>query len=436
MQLDRLAVRNFRRFENLEVTFDKSMTVLVGNNGSGKTAVLDAAAIALGAYLSCIPSASKRTIEKTDARIASRRVGSTMETRPNFPCCVSAEGRIFNEDIEWSRERNSLKGNATTIHARAMTDISRNVRQYLETGQRNPAWDDFEVDNNVVLPLVCYYGTGRLWNQAKHRGMYSHNSLRENAYINALTAKADNRLLERWLKWATLMELQKHEVPELHAVQKAVADCLCRATGKSAEAYYDIQNDCLQIDVWNEGNAESLPLNQLSDGYRVMLYMVCDIAYRMAELNPQLGINAVRNTPGVVLIDEVDLHLHPRWQSRILGDLQAIFPSVQFIVTTHSPSVIASVDRTKLRIFGDEGNVTLPGTQTFGKDVSAIYEDVLGASSRPEISAELFDQAYRALDRDQYDEARKLISQLEQMIGTEDSELDALRTSLWLAEER
>ena len=86
-----------------------------------------------------------------------------------------------------------------------------------------------------------------------------------------------------------------------------------------------------------------LPFSFLSDGQRNIVAMVADIAYRMAQLNPHLLENVTLETPGVVLIDEIDLHLHPKWQRQIVDNLRKAFPKVQFFATTHAPAVIQSI---------------------------------------------------------------------------------------------
>ena len=114
-------------------------------------------------------------------------------------------------------------------------------------------------------------------------------------------------------------------------------------------------------------NAKKFAMDEMSDGYKNTLSMIGDIAYRMAVLNPILGEQVLEKTPGIVLIDEIDLHLHPQWQQTILSDLHAIFPKVQFIVSSHAPAVINSVLREQIRIL-DYGAIYMPAAQTYGRD--------------------------------------------------------------------
>lgn len=123
-------------------------------------------------------------------------------------------------------------------------------------------------------------------------------------------------------------------------------------------------------------------MDEMSDGYKNTLSMIVDIAYRMAVLNPMLGEKVFEETPGVILIDEIDLHLHPQWQQTIISDLNAIFPNIQFIVSSHAPEVINSVVKEQIRIL-DNGKIYMPAAQTYGRDANSILREVMNVSERP-----------------------------------------------------
>ena len=133
------------------------------------------------------------------------------------------------------------------------------------------------------------------------------------------------------------------------------------------------------------------------------------------------------------MIDEIDLHLHPRWQARILEDLVRIFPNVQFIVTTHSPVVVASVPRGNIRILGEDA-ATVPAMETRGRDAGDIFNTVLGASSRPEEAGRLFDSFNCAVDEERFDDARLALQKLEEFVGVDDPDVVAAKTTLELEE--
>lgn len=133
------------------------------------------------------------------------------------------------------------------------------------------------------------------------------------------------------------------------------------------------------------------------------------------------------------MIDEIDLHLHPRWQARILEDLVRIFPNVQFIVTTHSPVVVASVPRGNIRILGEDAAM-VPAMETRGRDAGDILNTVLGASSRPEEAGRLFDLFNSAVDEERFDDARLALQKLEEFVGVDDPDVVAAKTTLELEE--
>lgn len=133
------------------------------------------------------------------------------------------------------------------------------------------------------------------------------------------------------------------------------------------------------------------------------------------------------------MIDEIDLHLHPRCQARILEDLVRIFPNVQFILTTHSPVVVASVPRGNIRILGEDA-ATVPAMETRGRDAGDILNTVLGASSRPEEAGQLFDFFYCAVDEERFDDARLALQKLEELVGVDDPDVVAAKTTLELEE--
>lgn len=178
-------------------------------------------------------------------------------------------------------------------------------------------------------------------------------------------------------------------------------------------------------------NVQRTALSQLSDGYRSTLSLIADVAYRMALLNPSLGKDVLK-TPGIVLIDEVDLHLHPIWQARILGDLRSIFPNIQFVVTTHAPAVISSVRSQQVRIIADDEKTLTPAIEIYGSDAGRVLTSIMNAPERPvEIQAK-FDAIYDLLDSGNYDAAQKAIDDLAKLTGNDDTDLIGARTALSL----
>ena len=137
-------------------------------------------------------------------------------------------------------------------------------------------------------------------------------------------------------------------------------------------AYSNKTGDLLGMFKDEKGNVNLLPFSNLSDGYRNMIGMVADMAYRCIQLNPGLKENVIKETEGIVLIDEIDLHLHPEWQKRIVEDLRKAFPKIQFIATTHSPFIVQSLRKEELIVLDKDEPVD---TDPWRKSLEEVAED-------------------------------------------------------------
>ena len=192
----------------------------------------------------------------------------------------------------------------------------------------------------VILPVISYYGTGRLWVQLSQTKVRRIHTLKPDTrfagYLDCLNPASDVKRLLRWFKTQEMSALQRGtRSTTLESARQVILSCVPEAS----HIEFDVARDDLMIRFADK----SLPFSYLSDGYRNMVAMATDIAVRCATLNPHLKENSSQETPGVVLIDEVDLHLHPRWQRRVIDDLLRTFPKIQFVGTTHSPLIIQSL---------------------------------------------------------------------------------------------
>lgn len=378
LQINELSVCNFRKFESFGVAFDPRLTVLVGDNGSGKSTVIDAACVVLGPLLEKVENGSSLQIVPDDARRIVLEQSGMADVQPQFPVEVSASGLVGGEQMSWSRSLNGPKTKTTRKGA-------ENIRSHGEELQKRVS----NGETGAVLPILVRYGTDRLWQQGGTLADAEPN--RTQGYADALHASSNESRMNAWFKRQSLWEWQnKRESSLFCAVKKALATCFDSAASVSdAMVDYDAELQQL-VFAYHDGSGvyHRDRLHSMSDGYRGTLSLIADIAYRMATLNPAMGAD-VLSTPGVVMIDEVDLHLHPRWQARVLGDLVSIFPNVQFIVSTHAPVVVSSVPKANVRVLG-EASAVAPATETRGRDASDILNTVLGASSRPGDAAKLF----------------------------------------------
>ena len=170
-----------------------------------------------------------------------------------------------------------------------------------------------------------------------------------------------------------------------------------------------------------------LPVAQLSDGERGVLAMVLDLTRRLAQANPEMRDPAAQ-AEAVVLIDEVELHLHPSWQRRIVKNLTETFPKCQFIATTHSPQVIGEIEHDRIQIIAD-GEVYAP-TYSFGVDSSRVLEEIMDSPPRATEVEELLKKVSQEVGRQRYEKARGLLSQLVGRLGENDPEVTRTRTLL------
>lgn len=432
MYLKKIKLHNFRCYERLEIDFHKKLTVIVGKNGSGKTSILEATAIALGTWFAGFNNITGKSIDKkTDPFRKAFVIGTTDDVQPQFPVEIEACVRIKESDmndISWKRAVNTPTGTMTTKEAKELIDYAYKYQKAVSEG-----------NTDIQLPVIAYYGTGRLWDYHRQKKIDVFKvSSRTNGYIDSLGGTANVKLMMEWFLNKTINKYQRQEEniqenPELDIVYLAMEKCLSMLSG-----YVDVRirynMGTQELDVYyseTDGQRMRIPLNQLSDGYKGTISLVADIAYRMATLNPQLGMDILEKSDGVVLIDEVDLHLHPAWQQKVLGNLTEIFPKVQFIVSTHAPSVINSVKKENIRMLSD-GKVIETDNQVYGKDINSVLREIMQVDERPENFIMLFDEFYKKLNESKYSEAEKILDKLEQLRGKHDPEIARCRVKLKL----
>lgn len=335
MKIKQLELKNFHGFDERVLTFSDQFTAVVGDNGSGKTAILDGLAVALGGFLSGFSGVQSRYIRRDEIYRKTYIQGGLSVTQRPGPARVSSVGTIGDQELEWARELRGIQNATTSKEAKPIISYASALQNQVNKGVP------------VHLPIISYYGTGRLWIQKQEREGrlkdFRPRNDRMDGYTFCLEPASSEKHFTKWLEKMTYIELQRKQTPGvLSAVRKAVSTCM--KTWRTIE--FDVDSEELRV---TKEDGSILPFRLLSDGVRNMIGMVADIAHRMAMLNPALEDFVTTETAGVVLIDEIDLHLHPSWQRTIVNDLKRTFPKVQFIVTTHSPFIIQSLEEGELR---------------------------------------------------------------------------------------
>jgi predicted ATP-binding protein involved in virulence len=459
MKLKNLQISNFRCFDSLSLDLDEQLTVLVAKNGQGKSSVLDAIRIGLWPFVSGFDLARNpgneagNNISIDDVRMVRNSHNYTAYYNGNelpqkqmvrkLPCEITLEGNLgielsgyqqFMKTRTWKRFRNSeAKGTKTRDDS-----YSEQIKYFASLAQdqvRSP--DSPEID----LPVFGYYGTGRLWSKKrlteKKGKQDSSFYMRLFGYRDCLDPASSYKHFADWFTWISecywedkINQSKKGLSSETDSVwaniilvmQQVTNTLLHEAGWHTLE--YSVENEKSLVLKHDEHG--TLKVELLSDGIRGVLAMVGDIAYRCIKLNPHLGLNAAKETSGVVMIDEVDMHLHPAWQQTILGNLCKAFPKIQFIVTTHSPQVLTTVKHESIRLLFADGEVLTPSINTYGEESKVMLEDLMHVSSRPHTDeTDLLQRYLQHINQGDIDslEVKQWRQTLEQSFGSEYSKL-------------
>jgi len=327
MKLRSAQIVNFRLIDELTIPFGDRLTLLLGTNGSGKSAVLDAVSIGLGAILTHLPEVKGRSFQKNDLQVKEGK------KKPYMRVGLQSAHGLF-----WDRTESRVRDMERFAAVPKPTGL-KSLKQHLDESIIRPHLDEQE----YILPVFAYYGVNRaLLEIPRSRKGFPKEFNRFSAYSSALEAVNRFRAAFSWFYYKENEEhrFQKEKrsfdvtLPELNAVRDAICS-----------VFDDIKEPTIKLNPLRfvvKKNDEELELDQLSDGYKTLLALVMDLAIRMTVANPHLR-NPLE-AEAFIMIDEVDLHLHPTWQYRVMNDLLRTFPNAQFVVTTHSPFIAESIN--------------------------------------------------------------------------------------------
>ena len=417
MRLNKIEIKNFKCFENESIKLHPKLNILMGNNGTGKTSLLEAFRILIGSLYLAFDKYKEKIempgIVKDDIRL--KTVSNSLE--PQIPTNVSANAvvdevflptpeqpyQLFdNNEITWLRSMETFGGKTTTRDAKEMFAVSKKIQEAVRNG------------DEVNIPLVAYFSTDRYKKERRDTDISKAGS-RMRGYFNALDTTTNTKFFLDLYYTETLDEIQNNVAsPLLAAVNAAVRQCLdCQAMR------YNLKSQELLM-VYDNG--DFMPFNLLSDGIRCTLAMVMEIAFRCYLLNPHLGENAPAMTKGVVLVDEIDLHLHPSWQLHILNDLRAAFPEIQFIVTTHAPLIISQIHDCNIYSIAEHRVYNLPNQN--GRDANYILQQ-MDVPYIKQDSMDMLNKYFGLIDsgRGKSEEAIALRDQLQSILGEDHAEL-------------
>ncbi len=392
MRIDTLTIRNFKGFEEISVPLNPNFNLIIGDNGSGKSAILEALTIAMGSFFLGINGTDSRSIREADVRL--RAFDGSQEKQ--FPVEITASGQVNNSTISWTREQ--VKENGSTLSKRA--DSIKKIAEQLDKQVRN--------GERITMPVFAYYSTGRLWKDLVERNTNKEPkqviASRFRAYKSCLQATSTFKIFMKWYKGKEISAIQKRE--EDYAL-RAIKNLIINNLPNCRNLYYEFDEDKIQGIKIEQKNGKVLPFEYLSDGTRNLFAMLADIAYKCLVLNPHLKENALAESTGIVLIDELDLHLHPEWQKQIIISLKQAFPNIQFIASTHSPFLIQEAEEGQLLKLKDNNIEVSGGDQLSIEDIAQSKQEVENPQWS-EKKKELYvaaEEYYKALENGEIDES-------------------------------
>ena len=394
MKIDFLELLNFRNIKHQKIDFNnRKFVVLIGDNGSGKTSILEAITKAFVPVLRSINCEAVKKCDLTNSDIRSGAVGTAITVGISLD-----DGQYI-----WTNKRRlsaqmPLENNSEQ-KSPGQSDLKKLKSKYVSCVEQRK------------LPLVLYYGTDRIIREVPKRG-----HIKDFNVTDALRNCFDNinyfRDFYDWFK--TEEDIELRGLRENINYKNPKLNCVRTALERMIKGYTNLRIELAPSRmILTNAEGVDLQVDQLSGGYKAVLSVMADIAKRMSIANPD-SENPLEEE-AVILIDELDLHLHPKWQKTIVDDLKRTFPNCQFIISTHSPFIIQSLNAEELFDISTMQYAVENGSYN-GWSIDAIQEQKMGVSPKTSVFNKQLEDFSRAMDQENYDEAKALYSQLKKMV--------------------
>jgi predicted ATP-binding protein involved in virulence len=426
MKISKIILHNFKRFENQDIDFHDNLTIFFGNNGAGKTTVLEAVQKSLSWVVARILSENSNGHQIYDEEIKNGENASYIKS-------------WLGDEVHFTIAKNR-KG-----RKRELTSDFRALRPFVDTLRE-------ELSNNpkASLPLMVYYPTERTVIDIPLRIKTSHSFEQIDGYDNALRGGAE---FKRFFEWFRLREdienersddfeqrvseyLSKNETLSQDVLEKLKSEKDHQLSAVRS-AIYRIMPDFSNLRVRRKSpirmlvdkNGEPFEVGQLSQGEKSLMALVGDLARRLAMMNPQM-LDPLQGE-GIVLLDEVDLHLHPKWQRQVLENLRNTFPNCQFIITTHSPQVLGEAKDADVYLLDmSVKNNIQKVSYLFGQDTNQILEEFMNAASRNTSINTQISSIFESIQSRDFGSAESRLVALEEILGQDSPELVKARMTI------
>lgn len=413
MRLSKVRISNFKGIKNWEIELKPGFNLIKGTNGKGKTSILEAIAVGMGGFLTGVAGISGRNFIREEIRREYELSGDGSYTcLYKVPVEIGLTAQFEDKsEVSWTRRLSSTTPGRGTLQPNTIKKIAEETSNTADT----------------PLPIINYQGASRIWaqKQEKVEDIFRKQYFRTVGYTYALEESSNIKLLLNWCLKMEQTAFQKNQkIAEYEAVKDAVGRFMgLMDHGEAYSVFYDRQQEGL---LYKEGDSV-LPVSDLSAGYQSLIWMVLDIAYRMAVLNPFMKAH-VAESDGVVLIDELDMHLHPKWQWKVINALRETFPNVQFIAATHSPILFASAKDVWIIDIDQDAVSYFPSH--YGIDINTSVSNYQKTGYLPEEVEKLVSEVTDSLDSMEYKAAAEKLDRLVQLTDPNSPVVTALKTRL------
>lgn len=404
--LEKVNIKNYKAIEEIDIDLKPGINLLIGDNGAGKTSVLEGIAVALSGLFVNVAGVSTKNFVKEDVRMIIDPLGDA-STSVTYCEPISAGCSLkicAGQEFKWNRIKEELSSTHTKIDDKTVCTWMKKLTNQTDS----------------ILPVVSFQSAARAWKVRRGDfGTELQKKLddRRCGYIGCLDSSMDVKSIQQWCMKQEVIAVNKGKVREYETFKNIISTFMkeINELDESPEVYYSPQFGELAY----KDSKEDMAISKLSAGYQSLLWMIMDLAYRVCLLNPELSDRS--QIKGIVLIDEIDMHLHPKWQWNIIKALSIIFENVQFIIATHSPIVISSAKEANLILLDEEQGVTyLP--ECYGYAVEDVLCYRQESVSRPKNVKMLIDQINESVEDENFYNAEKALTQLKSILGEENSE--------------
>lgn len=422
MKLDVLQITNFRGIHSMKLELHPKMNVLVGVNGAGKSTVLDALAVVLSRFVSLLRSGKNSGRDIASYDISAGREFAALRLQlsdgeKHFSCGVL-------KSLLKSRKSTSRK--IDEILNQDASDVTENVKALTDRIR-----DDVDATGEKCsVPVLIYYQANRIALNFPRFVHTDRDFSLMSVYRDALSCRADYRVLLEWFR--------ERETVEDREFRRLVLEAQTSAQDGSSETcrivaeYHDMALQTLR-NAWRafmpelsdftiqpnplrlEAKKNGVPfrIDQLSDGEKSLLALVGDIARRLAIANPTMTNPLLGE--GIILVDEIDLHFHPKRQRMLVPKLQEVFPNCQFIVATHSPQILGHVhaECVFMLVENEDGIIELHRPEeSYGMTTNEILEDIMNVPARDPDEEQKLLHLFELIERRKLTEAKALIDEI------------------------